>query len=99
MATATKLGRGQDEGLGAVQALGGDALDGEARTALSDELPVSGGSDQRPEYRCECGQGLRVSGLGRHRVYFERGNSGQETPVTNRVCPACGRGLPGKNAP
>ena len=99
MATATKLGRGQDEGLGAGQAPGGDALDGEALTALGDEPPVSGVSDQRSEYRCECGHGLRVSGLGRHRVYFELDRSGPDAAVTNRVCPACGRGLPGKNAP
>lgn len=99
MATATKLGRRQGGAPGAVQTDGGDAIDEGALTAPADETPVSRGSDQRSEYRCECGHGLRVFGLGRHRVYFEPANSGPDDPVMNRVCPACGRGLPGKNAP
>jgi hypothetical protein len=52
----------------------------------------------RPAYTCpECKHLLRVSGLGRHRVYFELGDERSEDPVINRVCPACGHGLPGKN--
>jgi hypothetical protein len=55
--------------------------------------------DPRPTYGClECGHVLRVSGLGRHRVYFELGDERLDEPVINRVCPACGCGLPGKNA-
>jgi hypothetical protein len=51
-------------------------------------------------YSCpECGHVLRVSGLGRHRVYFELGDERADDPVMNRVCPACGHGLPGKNPP
>jgi len=54
--------------------------------------------DPRPTYSCpECGHVLRVSGLGRHRVYFELGYSRVDDPVMNRVCPACGHGLPGKS--
>ena len=54
--------------------------------------------DPRTIYSCpECGHLLRVSGLGRHRVYFEPGNTGLDDPVMNRVCPECGRDLPGKN--
>ena len=50
-------------------------------------------------YSCpECGHVLRVSGLGRHRVYFELGDDRSADPVMNRVCPVCGHGLPGKNA-
>jgi hypothetical protein len=49
-------------------------------------------------YRCECGHALRVFGLGRHRVYFERDDAGSEYAVMNRVCPACLIALPGKNA-
>jgi hypothetical protein len=49
------------------------------------------------EYCCECGHVLRVSGLGRHRVYFELSDEQRDNPVMNRVCPECGRGLPGKN--
>lgn len=54
-------------------------------------------TDRRPAYRCECGHVLKVFGGGRHRVYFELGDSRFDDPVMNRVCPACGRGLPGKN--
>jgi hypothetical protein len=59
---------------------------------------VSGNPSRGREYRCECGQRLRVSGGGRHRVYFEP-DAGLEDPVINRACPGCGRGLPGKNRP
>ena len=56
--------------------------------------------DPRPIYSCpECGHLLRVSGLGRHRVYFELNDERSEDPVMNRVCPACGHSLPGKNPP
>ena len=57
------------------------------------------GQPERPNYCCECGHVLRVSGVGRHCVYFELGDARSEDPVMNRVCPACGRGLPGKNRP
>jgi hypothetical protein len=54
--------------------------------------------DQRPTYSCpECGHVLRVSGLGRHRVYFELDDERSEDPVMNRACRGCGHGLPGKN--
>ena len=54
--------------------------------------------DPRSEYSCpECGHVLRVSGLGRHRVYFELDDELSDHPVMNRVCPGCGYGLPGKN--
>jgi hypothetical protein len=49
-------------------------------------------------YRCACGNTLRVFGLGRHRVYFQRDETGSEDAVLNRVCPACQRVLPGKSA-
>lgn len=50
-----------------------------------------------PRYSCpECGHVLRVSGLGRHRVYFELDDKGADHPVMDRVCPECGHGLPGK---
>ncbi len=49
-------------------------------------------------YSCpECEHVLRVSGLGRHRVYFECDDEGSQEPVMNRVCPACGHVLPGKS--
>jgi hypothetical protein len=52
----------------------------------------------RRTYTCpECGHVLRVSGLGRHRVFFELTDERAEDPVMNRVCPVCAHGLPGKN--
>jgi hypothetical protein len=54
--------------------------------------------DLRRTYSCpECGHVLRVSGLGRHRVYFELDDERASDPVMNRVCPECARGLPGKS--
>jgi hypothetical protein len=61
-----------------------------------EQPPVAGIPDRRGEYRCECGHVLRVFGGGRHRVYFEPRNAPLNDPVMNRVCPECGRGLPGK---
>ena len=55
------------------------------------------GVDRRGEYGCQCGKVLRVSGGGRHRVYFEPDNTRRDDPIMNGVCPNCGRGLPGKN--
>jgi hypothetical protein len=54
-------------------------------------------TDRGPVYRCGCGHVLKVFGGGRHRVYFELGDSRFDDPVMNRVCPACGCGLAGKN--
>jgi hypothetical protein len=54
--------------------------------------------DARPAWICpECGHALRVSGLGRHRVYFELDDERSADPVMSRACPACQCGLPGKN--
>jgi hypothetical protein len=49
------------------------------------------------EYRCACGQGLQVFGLGRHQVYFEPGTAQLQDPVIAQACPRCGRGLPRSN--
>ncbi len=65
--------------------------------APPEETPISGIVDRRGAYRCECGNVLRVFGGGRHRVYFDAGNTQLDDPLMNRACPACGRGLPGKN--
>ena len=54
--------------------------------------------DPKRTYSCPgCEHALRVSGLGRHRVYFECGDERSHDPVMNGVCPACGHGLPGKS--
>jgi len=68
-------------------------------TAPQERSARPGQPERRPTYRCECGHVLRVFGGGRHRVYFELSDARSENPVMNRVCPACGRGLPGKNRP
>ena len=60
-------------------------------------LPISAIVGRRGGYRCRCGHELRVFGGGRHRVYFEPADARLDDPVMNRVCPACGCGLPGKN--
>lgn len=68
--------------------------------ALPKRLAPAATPASRPAYACpECGHLLRVSGLGRHRVYFELDDERSEDPVMNRACPACGHGLPGKNPP
>ncbi len=66
--------------------------------APAERLAPSANPDLRRTYSCpECGHVLRVSGLGRHRVYFELTDERADDPVMNRVCPVCGHGLPGKN--
>ena len=70
-------------------------------TLIAPPEPVAPSSQRQPArtYSCvECGHVLRLSGLGRHRVYFELGDQRSTDPVMNRVCPECGHGLPGKNA-
>lgn len=68
--------------------------------APTELLATPSESDPRRTYSCpECEHVLRVSGLGRHRVYFELSDERSDDPVMNRVCPACGHILPGKNAP
>jgi endogenous inhibitor of DNA gyrase (YacG/DUF329 family) len=68
--------------------------------APPDRLARAASPDSRPTYTCPaCGHVLHVSGLGRHRVYFELTDKWADDPMMNRVCPECGRGLPGKNGP
>ena len=66
--------------------------------AAPEHLAPLARADSRPTYTCPgCGHRLRVSGLGRHRVYFELDDGRLNDPVMNRVCPGCGHSLPGKN--
>lgn len=61
-------------------------------------LAPSSSPDPRRTYGCpECGQLLRVSGLGHHRAHFELTDDRADEPVMNRVCPLCGHSRPGKN--
>ena len=60
----------------------------------------AGPRELRKTYICpECRHVLRVSGLGRHQVYFELDDERSDAPVIDRVCPGCGHGLLGKDAP
>jgi hypothetical protein len=69
-----------------------------AGTAAPTGTVTSRKPDPGKTYSCpECEHALRVSGLGRHRVYFELDDERSHDPVMNRVCPACGHGLPGKS--
>jgi hypothetical protein len=66
----------------------------EERITSADEL------DRRRTYSCpQCEHVLRVTGLGRHRVFFEMDNDRLDDPVMNRVCPVRGHRLPGKGSP
>jgi hypothetical protein len=66
--------------------------------APPEPAPPTANQPLRPPYTCpDCGHVLRVAGVGRHRVYFERDDKRLDHPVMDRVCPECGHGLPGKN--
>jgi hypothetical protein len=49
------------------------------------------------EWTCECGQAYRVSGEGRHRIYWLP-DAPVSDPITEGRCASCGRGLPGDQA-
>ena len=62
-------------------------------------IVTSSNPDPANVYSCpECEHRLRVSGLGRHRLYYKLDDEGSHDPVMNRVCPVCGHGLPGKSS-
>ncbi len=82
MATATLRSRGAGE---------------RTLIAPAEQPAPSSRPDPRAHSCPECGHVLRVSGVGRHRVYFERDEDRSVDPVMDGACPGCGRGLPGKN--
>jgi|tagenome__1003787_1003787.scaffolds.fasta_scaffold20914560_2 hypothetical protein len=50
-------------------------------------------SSPQPEtYRCACGQGFRVAGSGRHRVFW-LDEAPARDPLLGSECPNCGRSL------
>ncbi len=49
------------------------------------------------EWTCECGQAYRVSGEGRHRIYWLP-DAPVSDPITEGRCASCGRELPGDQA-
>jgi hypothetical protein len=57
-----------------------------------------GSSASATRFACACGRELQVYGRDRHRRYYELDDAAHAMPVMTRVCPGCGRGLPGTNA-
>ena len=51
----------------------------------------AGGSERR-EWRCLCGQELRVAGDGRHRVFW-LADAALDDPILGDLCPSCERDL------
>ena len=47
-------------------------------------------------WSCECGQEYRVSGEGRHRVYW-KADASVSDPVLDGACVECGKPLPGEH--
>lgn len=62
---------------------------------LRDRLPAAlrRGGPGTESWRCECGQAYRVSGIGRHRVYWPAGAPETE-PLLGNACVNCERPLP-----
>ena len=78
---------------------GGDEMPSGTLIALAERLALPRELDPRQIYCCEqCAHILRVSGLGRHTVYFELDDERSSAPLMNRACPECRHGLPGKNS-
>lgn len=44
-------------------------------------------------WSCECGQGYRVQGEDRHRIYW-LADAAISDPLLSSQCPSCGRSLP-----
>src|SRR5215210_2967574 len=59
-----------------------------ARRAREQQAPR-----REESWQCACGQRFRVSGLGRHRVYWLEG-AREADPVLSERCPSCERLLP-----
>lgn len=57
----------------------------------------AGAHDRPPEeiqaYTCACGQVFRMTGAGRHRVYW-LAEAAENDPILGHQCPSCDRELP-----
>ena len=79
------------------------AASGSGQSTFTDaDFTVSAPPSQEPAaeaveqtWSCQCGQEYRVSGEGRHRVYWLRDASVSD-PVIDGRCPTCERPLPGE---
>ena len=63
------------------------------RSRLRALLTRRGRSAAHDSFTCACGQGFRVSGAGRHRIYWTEGADASD-PVLAPACPSCERPLP-----
>ena len=59
------------------------------RERLAAALPGRAGARADDAYRCDCGETLRMTGAGRHRIYW----NGDDALLEN-ACPQCARPLP-----
>jgi hypothetical protein len=67
---------------------------GRVRGTVSRLRPGGRGRASKAEtFTCECGQAYRVSGLGRHRVYWPEG-AGERDALMTPQCVSCERALP-----
>jgi hypothetical protein len=76
----------------AIAAVGGSAVAIALARLKRPEIRLRRRAQQPDTYRCACGQGFRVTGSGRHRVYWLEG-AAQDDPVLSQHCPACDRSL------
>jgi hypothetical protein len=79
----------------AIAAGGGSAVAIALARLKRPDLPRTRRRRRSPEhetYRCDCGQGFRVTGSGRHRVFWLEG-AAENDPVLAPQCPECGRSL------
>lgn len=60
---------------------------------VADQAPEPSGDAVGAEWSCECGEAFKVSGQGRHRVFWPDGAEASD-PVIGTTCPACDRPLP-----
>jgi hypothetical protein len=71
----------------------GQAGDAPAEDSAGGKRDRSTGGPEPQDWQCECGQEYRVSGEGRHRVYWLR-DASPDDPVLEPQCPNCERPLP-----
>jgi hypothetical protein len=69
---------------------GGEETAEDAEGGKGDRSPAG---PEPQDWQCECGQEYRVSGEGRHRVYWLR-DASPDDPVLEPQCPNCERPLP-----
>jgi hypothetical protein len=77
----------------AIAAGGGSAVAIALARLKRPDIPRPRRRSRRPEtYRCDCGQGFRVTGTGRHRVFWLDG-AAEDDPLLTAQCPECERSL------